>query len=150
MCGGFTGAQCAPDEYCDYATDSCGVADEIGTCRLLPGPCPDLYSPTCACDGMVYGNPCSAAGAGFDVNSNGGCKAPMGQFSCGSSFCEVGGSYCRRNISDIGGEPSSYECVAVPPACGNKASCACLANVACGSSCSDSGDGGFVVTCSGG
>jgi hypothetical protein len=84
------------------------------------------------------------------VNDNGGCKAPMGKFSCGSFFCEVGVSYCRRNLSDIGGEPSSYECASLPPACGNPASCACLAKVLCGSSCADSGDGGFVVTCGGG
>ncbi|MEO5728968.1 MAG: hypothetical protein ABI134_25390 [Byssovorax sp.] len=152
MCGGFKGAQCAPEEYCDYATNSCGIADDLGTCRPRSGAagCPDLYSPTCACDGMVYGNPCEAGNAGFDVNENGGCKAPMGKFTCGSSFCELGTTYCRRSISDIGGEPSSYECAPLPPACGNKASCACLANVPCGSSCGDSGDGGIVVTCAGG
>ena len=149
-CGGLVGGQCAPSEYCDYPTNSCGIGDELGKCKPRPGPCPDLYAPTCGCDGMVHGNPCDTAGAGVDVNDNGGCKAPMGKFACGSTFCEVGVSYCRRSISDIGGEPSSYVCESLPPLCGNPASCGCLSKVPCGASCEASSDGGLTVTCAGG
>jgi hypothetical protein len=149
VCGGKIGKLCLDTEYCDYTTNNCGVFDDSGLCKPRPDACPDIYSPTCACDGKVHGNPCDAAGAGFDVNDNGGCPAPPGKFSCGSTFCEVGTSYCRRTISDIGGEPSSYECAQLPPACGNPASCACLANVLCGSMC-EASNGGFVVTCAGG
>ena len=149
-CGGFVGAQCAPSEYCDYSPNSCGGADDMGACKPRPTNfCPDLYAPTCACDGKVYNSPCEAFGAGFDENDNGNCTAPMGKFACGSFFCEVGVTYCRHSISDVGGEPSTYECVSLPPVCGNPATCACLDKEPCGSSCIAKG-GGFVVSCPGG
>jgi len=150
VCGGKIGKPCADTEYCDYATNMCGVFDDTGVCKPRPNGCPDIYSPTCACDGKVHSSPCDAAGAGFDINDGGGCPAPTGKFACGSTFCEVGVTYCRRSISDIGGEPSSYECAQLPPACGNPATCACLANVPCGSMCEAASGGGFVVTCAGG
>lgn len=150
MCGGFGNLSCGPTEYCDFPDNICGAADGSGICKPRPMGCPDIYLPTCACDGKVHSNPCDANGAGFDVNDNGGCEAPMGKFSCGSTFCEIGVTYCRHSISDVGGEPSSHECISLPPLCGNPASCACLANEPCGSSCSGSNDGGFAVTCPGG
>lgn len=142
--------ECTASEYCDYATNSCGFTDEIGTCRPRITSCDLVYLPTCACDGKVYDNPCAATGAGVDVNDSGGCQAPMGKFSCGSTFCEAGVTYCRRSMSDIGGEPSSYECISLPPLCGNPPTCACLANVPCGSSCESPSAGAFIVTCLGG
>lgn len=149
-CGGFSGTECTASEYCDYGTNSCGFTDEIGKCKPRPGACDDVYMATCACDGKVYSNPCEANGAGVDANDQGGCMAPMGQFPCGATFCQLGTSYCRRSMSDVGGEPSSYICETLPPACGNPATCACLAKVACGASCEASADGGFTVTCLGG
>jgi hypothetical protein len=150
LCGGFAGATCAATEYCDYPANTCGAADEQGTCKPRPEACDKNLSPACACDGTVHGNSCDAMSAGFDVNDNGGCKAPMGTFPCGSSFCELGVNYCRRTTSDIGGEPSSYVCASLPPLCGNPASCACLAKEVCGSMCQATSEGGFVVTCPGG
>ena len=73
-CGGFGGLQCADDEFCDYPTDSCGAADETGTCQARPTVCNALPQPTCACDGMVYDNVCDANRAGVDVRGSGGCK----------------------------------------------------------------------------
>ena len=150
-CGGKQGKMCLPGEYCDFPADACSLADESGTCTAKPGPCPDLYSPTCACDGTVYSSPCEAAAAGVDINTNGSCTPPDGKFACGSSFCDVGISYCEHDISDVGGVPSTYGCKQLPPSCGLPATCACLANVVCGSACAPSTDGaGLVVTCSGG
>src|SRR5262245_12536633 len=56
VCGGFTAMQCEVGEYCDYPDDGCGAADGTGTCQPMPQGCPGLYSPVCACDGMVYSN----------------------------------------------------------------------------------------------
>ena len=150
-CGGKLGKACLPNEYCDYPADACSFADESGACTLRPVGCPDIYSPTCACDGTVYGSQCDAAAAGADLNLNGTCTPPTGKFSCGAGFCDVGLSYCEHDISDVGGVPSTYGCKPLPPSCGNPATCGCLANVVCGSSCMASKDGaGLVVTCSGG
>jgi hypothetical protein len=149
-CGGFTGTVCAASEYCDYPRNTCGAGDEQGQCKPIPQACDKIYSPACACDGKVYGNSCEASAAGFDVNDNGGCVPPMGRFACGSSFCEIGVSYCRRTTSDVGDEPNAYLCASLPPVCGNPASCACLAKEICGSMCEASSDGGLVVTCPGG
>ncbi|MEP7120633.1 MAG: hypothetical protein ABJE95_06980 [Byssovorax sp.] len=150
-CGGKLGKKCLDTEYCDFPADACSLADETGSCVARPVGCPDLYAPTCACDGMVYGNACDAAAAGVDINLNGLCPPPTGKFSCGAAFCDVGISYCERDTSDVGGVPSTYTCKPLPPSCGDPSSCACLANVPCGSICAASPDGaGQVVTCPGG
>ena len=72
-CGGLAGIQCAADEYCDFPNNECGVADGTGTCKPRPEACPDIFSPTCACDGKVYSSACDAAVHGIDVSANGGC-----------------------------------------------------------------------------
>jgi hypothetical protein len=151
MCGGLGNIQCCPTEFCDFPDDTCGAADGGGTCKPRTTTCPEIFSPTCACDGKVYGNPCEANAAGADVNDNGNCPAPMGKFGCGSSFCDTGISYCRRLTSDVGGEPSSFECKTLPPSCGLPASCGCLSGETCGQQCSPTSDGkGLIVTCLGG
>jgi len=70
-CGGIAGVQCADDEYCDYENNRCGITDGAGTCKRRPEACPDIYSPTCACDGEVHSSACDAAAHGFDVSANG-------------------------------------------------------------------------------
>lgn len=65
-CGGFIGAGCAGDEYCDYDDPMCGIADGGGYCRGRPTVCPDLYSPVRGSDGMVYSNACEAHANGAD------------------------------------------------------------------------------------
>jgi hypothetical protein len=150
-CGGKQGKMCLSTEYCDFPADACSLADESGSCTLRPVGCPDIYAPTCGCDGLVHTSACDAAAAGTDINLNGTCTPPTGKFACGSGFCDVGISYCERDTSDVGGVPSSYQCKPLPPSCGLPATCACLANVQCGSMCAASADGtGLVVTCPGG
>ena len=63
-CGGLAGIQCTADEYCDYSNNQCGSTDGAAAC-------PDIFSPTCACDGEVYSSACDAAAHGFDVSANG-------------------------------------------------------------------------------
>lgn len=151
ICGGKKGATCTATEYCDFPADACSLADESGTCVARPVGCPDIYAPTCACDGKVYASPCDAQGAGVDINLNGTCPPPAGKFACGAMFCDPGVQYCERDMSDVGGVPSTYSCKALPPSCGDPSSCACLASVPCGAMCAPSVDGGgFVVTCPGG
>jgi hypothetical protein len=73
-CGSLAGIRCAPDEYCDYTNNDCGIADGAGTCKRRPEACTDILSPRCACDGEVYSNECDAAAHGFDVSASDACQ----------------------------------------------------------------------------
>jgi hypothetical protein len=150
FCGGFVGTPCAADEYCDFASNSCGFADESGTCKPRPMACDTVYVPTCACDGQIYGNDCTAASAGHDVAPAGTCPAPAGMFACGSHFCDPKTSYCQQQISDIGGEPTTYACLALPAGCGASPACACLAAEPCSNACTMVNGGGLQLSCPGG
>src|SRR4051812_22138270 len=81
-CGGFAGASCSSGEWCDFGRNTCGATDEQGTCRAKPTGCPDLFAPVCGCDGVVHSNECDAQAVGADVNANGSCPVPAGQFAC--------------------------------------------------------------------
>ena len=147
-CGDET---CLQDEYCDWALNLCGVPDyDEGTCKPRPEGCDDFYDPVCGCDGEVYGNSCEANAVGVDVDEEGECAAPDGYFSCGPGFCFVDVNYCMLGLSDIGGEPNYWNCMAVPAGCTNGPDCTCLAGEACGDMCEATGDGGFQLTCPGG
>jgi hypothetical protein len=134
-CGGLVAAVCASaDERCDFPTDNCGHVDQSGVCVPRPEGCDDVYSPRCACDGTVYENDCAAYAAGVDISNDGGCAAPEGMTPCGPRFCAANVEYCHRETSDVGGIPSGYSCLAVPPACdGTGPTCACLAAEPCAS-----------------
>ena len=74
-CGGFAGATCDADEYCDWGTlpSDCGGADGSGTCKPRPTSCPPEHGIFCGCDGKVYDSPCDAALAGQGVRNEGPC-----------------------------------------------------------------------------
>lgn len=153
-CGGFAGLTCTDKEYCDFPDDICGAADGQGVCLARPEVCPKNYSPTCACDGMVYGNECDAARAGVDVSTISTCPAPEpNQFNCGHGFCDSTTQYCQRTYADVPGTSDSYICAPLPAACaGMPPSCACIGDP-CGApipgECVATGIG-FRVSCPGG
>lgn len=150
VCGGLAGVTCGAGEFCDFPENMCGGDDGQGTCVAKPDACDSSLAPVCACDGTVYSNECVAQQAGQDLQLLGGCAAPADQFPCGAGFCQKGADYCQIQISDIGGEPNSYSCVALPPNCKvADATCACLSDVACGNNC-ELTEGSFTLTCPGG
>jgi len=74
VCGGFTGEQCPPEQYCNYPLDmACGNADGQGRCAAIPDGCTKEIDPVCGCDGKPYGNPCEAAANGVSVLNKGDC-----------------------------------------------------------------------------
>ncbi len=148
FCGGLAGIPCAADEYCSYHDLSCGGNDGGGTCLKRPMACDKNLIPTCACDGKIYGNPCEANAAGYDVSVIGNCQAPAGQFGCGPNFCTKATSYCVLQISDVATEPNTYTCSPLPGSCGASPSCACLSADPC--QCAMTSDGGLKLSCPGG
>lgn len=149
-CGGFSGAQCAANEFCDFARNTCGATDEQGTCRPRPDGCGDVFAPVCGCDGVVHSNQCDASAAGVDVDASGSCPTTPGQFACGFRTCDVANQYCERGVSDIGGEPDSFICKPLPTSCGATPTCSCVTQEPCGSFCDPTPSGGLRLTCPGG
>jgi hypothetical protein len=150
VCGGLAGTPCPSDQFCDFPDNSCGGADQTGTCKPKPGACPAVVLPLCGCDGTVYSSECNANSAGVDVADNGHCTPPSGQFECGSGFCTHGSDYCQVIGSDAPPFQSSYTCKPLPAACGAMPSCACTSGEMCGSVCNASTAGDLTLTCLGG
>lgn len=153
VCGGITHATCSATQYCDYADNGCGIGDQTGTCKPRPEVCPVnatgaappaiVATPTCACDGKIYGNDCDAFRAGFDINAHGTCDVPAGDFACGDTQCSLASQYCRRQPHSTG--PDTFSCATLPPACSGSPGCACLKSQPCGSNCAAAG--GLTLTC---
>jgi hypothetical protein len=85
-------AECADDAYCALAEGSCVAGSGFeasgtnpapgqaprprpveGTCQSRPQGCTRESNPVCGCDGVTYGNPCTAAAAGINVAYAGVC-----------------------------------------------------------------------------
>jgi hypothetical protein len=149
-CGGFAGIQCAADEFCDFPDNSCGSADASGYCQKRPMACDASYTPTCGCDGQIYGSACTANGAGHDVAPAGTCPAPVGMFACGEHFCDSKTQYCQLQLSDVANVPNDYTCMQLPAGCGASPSCPCLVNEPCSNACTMQNGGGLQLSCPGG
>jgi len=151
-CGGA--GDCRPSEWCDLGGYCPNVLTKQGMCKPRPAQCPDLYAPTCGCDGTVYSSPCDAQSSGIDANKQGGCIAPPGWISCGAGFCMTDLSYCIATPNDAVSPQDPikvhYACANLPPTCATSTDCACFPkNVPCvQTSCLY--DNGFTVGCPGG
>lgn len=74
ICGGIAGIPCpGPNQYCDFGTGKCNVADAQGTCKTRPQNCFMVVDPVCGCDGNTYTNSCYAAQAGVSIDYKGKC-----------------------------------------------------------------------------
>ena len=79
---------------------------EPGECAPRPDVCSDDPASECGCDGMVYTKNCANV-MGVDTNQDASsCMAPAELFPCGPLLCDSSSFYCRRDVSDIGGEPA--------------------------------------------
>jgi hypothetical protein len=76
-CGGLQGLQCEEGEFCNFTDGSCGAADQLGICELIPNACDDVFEPVCGCDDATYSNECEAASVGVSVVSEGECTQPQ-------------------------------------------------------------------------
>src|SRR5262245_52581148 len=98
-CGGNKGKKCGDHEYCDFGpSSSCGVADQMGTCKKRPTTCPVSAAgcpapedQLCGCNGEPYCSECDAHKAGTDVSGETG--------TCGEAPVSSG--------TGGGGEPSN-------------------------------------------
>jgi len=104
-CGGLAGLLCDEGTYCHYDIDqTCGAADQLGTCLPIPDACIEVFLPVCGCDGQTYSNSCFAALAGTSVASEGECEVeeadPCGGFA--GLTCDDG-EFCSYQLEHMCG-----------------------------------------------
>lgn len=85
-----TQGKCQDDLFCAAPADA--VCAEYGTCAKKPEACIEIYQPVCGCNGVTYGNGCSAASAGANVAYDGEC-ACAGPVDYAPAAGEVVGSW---------------------------------------------------------
>ena len=73
MCGGIAGLQCAPNAFCEFKSQTCGAADQSGSCAPMPEFCTREFRPVCGCDDKTYGNDCERRSAGVALLREGEC-----------------------------------------------------------------------------
>jgi hypothetical protein len=152
VCGGIAHTPCSATEYCDYADNGCGIGDQTGTCTPRPEVCPlnaadpaIAATPTCGCDGKIYGGQCDANRSGVDLNAHGTCDVPAGKFACGYAQCGTALQYCQRQPHTTG--PETFSCPPLPAACSTNPGCACLLAQPCSDMCTGTAAAGLTLAC---
>jgi hypothetical protein len=74
-CGGVAGTPCNKIAFCEFPTNTCGVSDQTGMCRAVPGTCPPTPSPVCGCDAVTYSNDCLREKARVSKAHDGACQS---------------------------------------------------------------------------
>lgn len=142
-CGAPTDPPCAPGQFCDLPDNRCG-AGVHGVCETAPvSVCSAIERQVCGCDGVVYPSACQANLAGSDVSKAAACAAPTGTFRCGWIYCRRDSEYCSSVEGGAVSFPGTFQCLAMPAACGSSPSCACLSPSS--GLCTQSSDGALTV-----
>src|SRR5690606_21569498 len=79
-----------------------------------------ILAPVCGCDGVTYGNACTANLAGVSVASEGECEQPPTGRPCGGlrGLACAEGEFCNFPLDAIcGAADATGVCEAIPQAC---------------------------------
>lgn len=72
-CGGNKGKICSTGEFCQFAENRCGLAQDVGICTPMNQVCAPQVAPVCGCDGVTYQNDCQRQRAGVSAAHHGPC-----------------------------------------------------------------------------
>jgi hypothetical protein len=130
----------------DSGSSSGGSADDSGSSS---GSADSGSSSGSADSGSSDGGSSESSGA----DSSSGSESGGSGFACGEELeCDPAAEYCQRQVSDVGGEPDTYQCLPLPKACEGEIACDCLDGEACAEFdlCEETKDGGVILSCPGG
>jgi hypothetical protein len=118
-CGGLVGEGCADGEFCNYPLDAiCGAADATGVCEAIPEACTKELNEVCGCDGVTYGNECTAHAAGVSVASLGPCDTEPDFCGGIAGFGCPEGMFCDYPLESMcGAGDMTGTCREVPDGC---------------------------------